>query len=405
MQINFNQLWKKDLGLIYKEVSIDEGKQFKVDIDLKEVKNIYANYKVNNKHFTDSIEIVDMENNIINVPFRSSVLEKGKHELEIIAVMKNGNVLPSSTFNYTVNESLENEEALEADTKYPVLISLIDKVSDSISSVEEAINKIPSKEELIGPPGSKGDKGDIGPVGPQGPQGEVGPIGQAFTYEMFTVEQLEKLKGPQGLKGEQGIQGPKGEQGVQGIDGKDGLTTSIKVNNQTYTHLNGVITLPNYPSIEGLATKDYVNQEIDKIDVTNQLTGYAKKSELPTKISQLTDDKGYITSIPSEYITETELNSKGYLTQHQDISHKADKAEVENKIKELTSQLDIDYSTLSFDTQEIIIDDSVIGYIDNNNKVRIRNILPLGEYSLNYEHEDGTQTEINKFIIENPDLN
>ena len=38
MQINFNQLWKKDLGLIYKEVSIDKGKQFKVDIDLKEVK-------------------------------------------------------------------------------------------------------------------------------------------------------------------------------------------------------------------------------------------------------------------------------------------------------------------------------------------------------------------------------
>jgi flagellar hook assembly protein FlgD len=133
MQINFNQLWKKDLGLIYKEVSIDKGKQFKVDIDLKEVKNIYANYKVNNKHFTDSIEIVDIENNIINVPFRSSVLEKGKHELEIIAVMKNGNILPSNTFNYTVNESLENKEALGTDTKYPVLISLIDKVSDSIN--------------------------------------------------------------------------------------------------------------------------------------------------------------------------------------------------------------------------------------------------------------------------------
>ena len=40
MQINFNQLWKKDLGLIYKEISIDGGKQFKVDINLKEVKNI-----------------------------------------------------------------------------------------------------------------------------------------------------------------------------------------------------------------------------------------------------------------------------------------------------------------------------------------------------------------------------
>ena len=26
MQINFNQLWKKDLGLMYKEISIDKGK-------------------------------------------------------------------------------------------------------------------------------------------------------------------------------------------------------------------------------------------------------------------------------------------------------------------------------------------------------------------------------------------
>ena len=141
MQINFNQLWKKDLGLIYKEISIDKGKQFKTDIDLKEVKNIIANYKVNNKSFTDSVEIIDIENNIINIPFKPSVLEVGKHELEIIAVMKNGNIFPSSTFTYTVNENLENEEPIEAETNYPILINLINSVEDSINSIEEAINK------------------------------------------------------------------------------------------------------------------------------------------------------------------------------------------------------------------------------------------------------------------------
>ena len=31
------------------------------------------------------------------------------------------------------------------------------------------------------------------------------------------------------------------------------------------------------------------------------------------------DSKGYLTSIPEEYITETELNSKGYLTEHQPL--------------------------------------------------------------------------------------
>lgn len=34
----------------------------------------------------------------------------------------------------------------------------------------------------------------------------------------------------------------------------------------------------------------------------------------PTKVSQFTNDAGYLTAVPSEYITETELNAKGYKT-------------------------------------------------------------------------------------------
>ena len=49
------------------------------------------------------------------------------------------------------------------------------------------------------------------------------------------------------------------------------------------------------------------------------------KSLIPTKTSELTNDSKFITSIPSEYVTETELNAKGYLTEHQDISNKVDK--------------------------------------------------------------------------------
>ena len=41
---------------------------------------------------------------------------------------------------------------------------------------------------------------------------------------------------------------------------------------------------------------------------------------VPTKVSELANDKNYISSIPSEYVTETELTAKGYLTSHQDIS-------------------------------------------------------------------------------------
>ena len=67
--------------------------------------------------------------------------------------------------------------------------------------------------------------------------------------------------------------------------------------------------------LSGYATKDELN---NKVDV----------SSIPTKTSQLTNDSGYITSVPLEYVTETELNDKGYLTEHQDISMKADKSEI-----------------------------------------------------------------------------
>ena len=61
------------------------------------------------------------------------------------------------------------------------------------------------------------------------------------------------------------------------------------------------------------ATKEYVDEAIESIDVTNQLTNYALKTELPTKTSQLTNDSGYLTSIPSEYVTDEKLNAKGYV--------------------------------------------------------------------------------------------
>lgn len=64
--------------------------------------------------------------------------------------------------------------------------------------------------------------------------------------------------------------------------------------------------------LSGYATKEDLNLKADKISI-------------PSKISQLTNDSKFLTSIPTEYITETELNNKGYLTEHQDISGKVDK--------------------------------------------------------------------------------
>ena len=49
----------------------------------------------------------------------------------------------------------------------------------------------------------------------------------------------------------------------------------------------------------------------------NLITSAAVKAvedKIPTKVSQLTNDANYLTAVPSEYVTETELTSKGYLT-------------------------------------------------------------------------------------------
>lgn len=54
------------------------------------------------------------------------------------------------------------------------------------------------------------------------------------------------------------------------------------------------------------------------------LADYAKKSEIP-------DVSGFITEIPSEYVTETELEAKGYLTEHQSLSEYAKKSELFSK--------------------------------------------------------------------------
>lgn len=88
--------------------------------------------------------------------------------------------------------------------------------------------------------GIQGEKGDTGEQGIQGEKGEKGDKGDKGD------QGIQGLKGDKGDKGDTGEQGP---QGIQGPAGADGLTTAISVNGNTYTHSNGTITLPNYPTV------------------------------------------------------------------------------------------------------------------------------------------------------------
>ena len=125
--------------------------------------------------------------------------------------------------------------------------------------------------------GEQGVKGDKGDKGADGTPGAKGDKGDAFTYSDFTAEQLAALKGE---KGNPGSPGKDGTDGHTPVKGTDYWTASDKA--------------------------EVVAEAAAAID----LTSYAKKNEVPTKTSQLTNDSGFLTS-------------------HQDISGKQDKATLE----------------------------------------------------------------------------
>ena len=246
MQIKFDVFWKKSLGTLYKDNSITVlGKEANVGLDLNEVYNIYVNFKVEGESFTYLVEIVDVETKLIRIPFKIDVIKEGTHEFELVANMKNGDVLPSQTYSYKVDKSLENRNSIEIETNYPILIQLLRDVGNKMNDIDEATEKLDEFKEIVG---SLGEFKEIANV-------------------------LDKIG-----------------------------------------------------DIEGELIE--VGDKFDDIE-----SNYAKKTDIPlipTKISQLINDKNYLTSIPNEYITETELESKGYLTKHQDISGKADKTELHN---------------------------------------------------------------------------
>ena len=101
--------------------------------------------------------------------------------------------------------------------------------------------------------------------------------------------------------------------------------------------------LTEHQDISHLATKAEIPTVPTKVSELENDSKFITIDEVPevavpTKTSELTNDSGFITlsdvpvlEIPEEYVTETELNNKGFLTEHQNISHLATKEELNNK--------------------------------------------------------------------------
>lgn len=259
--------------------------------------------------------------------------------------------ITTSSFNYTVKPSIMSDldEVIEGDPDYPLVDEIMEQLktvdpsqfatNESVDSKIEAIELTPgpkgdkgdaftyndfTAEQLAALKGEKGDKGDTGDIGPQGPAGEKGDKGDTGEQGPQGIQGpagadgAKGDKGDKGNTGETGPQGPQGEPGPKGDPGEigpqgpkgdpgdigpqgpqgdigpagpkgaDGLTTSISVNGSTYNHINGTITLPDYPSTDGLATTEYVNTALaSKADINHTHSDYVTTESFNTALGDI----------------------------------------------------------------------------------------------------------------------
>lgn len=149
-----------------------------------------------------------------------------------------------------------------------------------------------------------------------------------------------------------------------------------------------------------LDAKGYLTQHQD-------LSAYAKKTDIPsvpTKTSQLTNDSNFLTDVPSEYVTETELASKGYAKQtdvntlSKEIADKVPKNQgVENVGKILA--VGTDGNLVLVDMPEGGASGDVIGTFDEANNILLEGNIAIGTYTLSYVDEDGNLTGVGSLVV------
>lgn len=182
--------------------------------------------------------------------------------------------------------------------------------------------------------GAKGDKGDTGAQGIQGVKGDKGDKGDTGA---------QGIQGVKGDKGDTGAQGSKGDKGDTGATGAPGAAATIRIGNvytgapgtnasvsNSGTSTNAVLnfTIPRgNPGADGGVTVDAelsntsMNPVQNKVVKTNMDSLYNNlmtklnmyRSELPTKVSDLENDAGYLTQHQSldDYAKKNTANTYG----------------------------------------------------------------------------------------------
>ena len=157
--------------------------------------------------------------------------------------------------------------------------------------------------------------------------------------------------------------------------------------------------------VDKYATLIYINSEISKIIelIDNiDLTPLVTKSEL--------ENKKYLTSVPDEYVTESELNNMEFLTE-QDLSTYATMAYVDAEIAALKKWVEDNYAkkteldAIRARLENLEIEINKLKQDLEDMKTEVDNIKPVVTYSITYDLTSVTSTNTMISIIENNSYN
>ena len=240
----------------------------------------------------------------------------------IVLTAEDVNALPSSTSIPTKVSDLENDSGFlsSVPAEYVTETELKAKGYATTSDVNDMLNAKADKDSLatVATSGSYNDLEDK-PV-----------IPSEYVLPIASSSQLGGIKVGSGLA----------------IAGDGTLSSTTSGGTTDYTALSNK---PQINSVELSGNKsldDLGIQAKGEYALKTELANKADTSAIPTKVSQLQNDSNFLTSVPAEYVTETELNEKGFLTEDSlsetyatkvELAEKADKTALDGKADKETT--------------------------------------------------------------------
>ena len=161
--------------------------------------------------------------------------------------------------------------------------------------------------------------------------------GTSGKKETSTLDVMNGVNGTDGKNGAKGAKGDPGQNGQDGTNGQDGIGISKIEKTKTEGLVDTyVITFSDDSTFEYTVTngKDGKNGSgsstgeenvIESIKVNGVAQTVAEDKSVDITVPTVDVDKNYVDTELDKYVTDEELNAKGYLTSHQDISGKVDK--------------------------------------------------------------------------------